>query len=109
MRFADIAALKQMFLGTNKNKTLQTCMERRLARFAQRIQARAESPEQVAVLDDSVFVKTALVGSFSSSYWFTFSSPARDAGLDWLRRTPLGRPPAVRYTFPPAPKLERKL
>jgi hypothetical protein len=81
---------------------LQTCMELRLSRFALRIYAREVSPVRVAVLDDLVFVKTALVGSFSSSYLFTFSSPARGAGLDCLRRTSPGRPPAVRGLVAPA-------
>jgi hypothetical protein len=47
----------------------------RLACFARRIKARAVSPERVAGLDVSVFVETALVGSFSSSYMFTLSGP----------------------------------
>ena len=40
-----------------------------------RVKARAVSPERVAVLDASIFVETALVGSFSSSYMFTLSGP----------------------------------
>jgi hypothetical protein len=47
----------------------------RLACFARRIKARAVSPDRVAVVEDSIFVETALVGSFSWSYMFTLSRP----------------------------------
>ena len=53
---------------------------RRLAFLARRIKARAVSPEPVAELDDSVFLETTLVRSFSSFYVFTLSAPARGAG-----------------------------
>src|SRR5271167_969740 len=68
----------------------------RLACLARRIKARAVSPERVAVLDDSVFVETTLLCSFSSSYMFTLSGPTRSARIRLppqhpVRPTP-GRP-----------------
>jgi hypothetical protein len=74
----------------------------RLACLARRIKARAVSPERVAALDDLVLVETVLVGSFSSSYMFTVSGPARGAGLDCLRRTPSGQTQAGQGPTAPA-------
>jgi hypothetical protein len=70
--------------------------------FGDHSKARAVSPDRTAALDDSVFVETALVGSFSSSYMFTLSGPAEGAGLDCLRRTPSSQTQAGRGPAAPA-------
>jgi hypothetical protein len=63
---------------------------------------RAVSPERVAALDDSVFVETALVRSFWSSYMFTLSGRPGRPELDCLRRTPSGQPLVCRGPAAPA-------